>query len=55
MKNESWLCDLAFLVDITTDLNDVNTKLQQNGHYADDMYAHIKAFQNKLQLWKAHT
>ena len=29
MENESWLFDLAFLVDITTQLNNFNTKLQQ--------------------------
>ena len=29
MENESWLFDLAFLVDITTQLNNFKTKLQQ--------------------------
>ena len=29
MENESWLFDLAFLVDITTQLNNFNPKLQQ--------------------------
>ena len=52
--NESWLCDLAFLINITTHLNDLNTKLQQNDQYANDMYGYIQAFQNKLRLWKAH-
>ena len=27
IENESWLCDLAFLVDITTRMNKLNTKL----------------------------
>ena len=54
MENESWLFDLAFLFNITTHLNDFNTKLQQNGRYANDMYGHIKLFENKLRLWKAH-
>ena len=31
MENKSWLFDLAFLVDITTYLNDFNTVLQKNG------------------------
>ena len=39
---------------MTTHLNDFNTKLQQNGQCANDMYKHIKAFQNKLRLSKAH-
>ena len=50
MQNKSWLCDLTFLIDITTHLNELKTMLQQSGQYANDM--HIKAFQNKLRLWK---
>ena len=29
MEDESWLCDLAFLVDITTCMNELNTRLQR--------------------------
>ena len=29
MKNESWLCDLAFLVDIMNSINELNTRLQR--------------------------
>ena len=29
MEDESWLCDLVFLVDITTRMNELNTKLQR--------------------------
>lgn len=54
MEDESWLCDLAFLVDITTHMNHLNTRLQRKGQYANEMYGHIKAFLNKLRLWKAH-
>ena len=52
MEDESWICDLAFLVDITKHLNDLNTKLQRNGQFASEMYGHIKAFQCKLRLWQ---
>ena len=48
MEDESWLCDLAFLVDITTRTNELNTKLQQKAQYASEMYGHIKGFMNKL-------
>ena len=44
MEDESWICDLAFLVDITKHLNDLNTKLQRNGQFASEMYGHMKAF-----------
>ena len=54
MKDESWLCDLAFLVDITTRINELNTRLQQKAQYASEMYGHIKGFMNKLRLWHAH-
>ena len=52
MEDESWICDLAFLVDISKHLNDLNTKLQRNGQFASEMYGHIKAFQCKLRLWQ---
>ena len=34
MDDESWLCDLAFLVDITTRMNEFNTRLQRKAQYA---------------------
>ena len=54
MKDESWLCDLAFLVDITSRMNELNTRLQQKAQYASEMYGHIKGFMNKLRLWHGH-
>ena len=54
MEYESWLCGLAFLVDITTHMNDLNTKLQRQAQYANEMYRHIKGFMNKLRLWQAY-
>ena len=51
MEDESWLCDLAFLVDITTRMNKLNTRLQQKDQYASEMYRHINGFMNKLRLW----
>ena len=53
MEDESWMCDLAFFVDVATHLNDLNTKLQRNGQFASEMYGHIKAFQYKLRLWQS--
>ena len=28
MENKSWLCDLAFLIDITIHMNELNTRVQ---------------------------
>ncbi|GBP52157.1 General transcription factor II-I repeat domain-containing protein 2 [Eumeta japonica] len=47
-------CDLAFLVDLTGYLNDLNLKLQKQGQLVNDLYSHLKAFQNKILLWEAH-
>ncbi|XP_076806255.1 general transcription factor II-I repeat domain-containing protein 2-like [Clavelina lepadiformis] len=54
MEDENWLCELAFLVDITVHLNELNTKLQRKSQYANEMYGHIKGFMNKLRLWISH-
>ena len=54
MKDKSWLCDLAFLVDITTRMNELNTRLQRKAQYASEMYGRIKCFMNKLRLWHAN-
>ena len=48
LQNESWQIDLAFLVDITTHLNELNTKLQGKNQLVTQLYEHIKAFQLKL-------
>ena len=53
-EDQSWLCDLAFLVNIITCMNELNTRLQQGAQYASEMYGHIKGFMNKLRLWHAH-
>ena len=53
MEDKSWLCDLAFLVDITTRMNELTTRLPQKAQYASEMYGHIKSFMNKLRLWHA--
>ena len=50
VEDESWLCDLAFLVDITTRMNELNTRLQRKAQYASEMYGHIKSFMNKLRF-----
>ena len=54
MEDENWLCDLAFLVNITTCMNELNTRLQQKAQHASEMYRHIKGFMNKLRLWHEH-
>lgn len=52
IHDQKWLCDLAFLVDIMGHLNELNLKLQKQGQLVNELYNHLKAFQNKLRLWE---
>lgn len=51
LQEESWICDLAFLSDLTGHLNDLNTSLQGKGLLITGMYYRIKAFKMALNLW----
>ena len=53
MKDESWQQDLAFAVDITAHISDLNLKLQGKGKLITELYDDIKCFINKLGLWRA--
>ena len=47
-----WLRELAFLSDITEHLNILNLKLQGKRNLISDMFAILKAFLSKLDLFK---
>ena len=51
-NDAEWICDLAFLVDITSHLNELNSRLQRKGQLINCMFDHVKAFQVKISLWK---
>ncbi|XP_026326221.1 general transcription factor II-I repeat domain-containing protein 2-like [Hyposmocoma kahamanoa] len=53
LSDPKWICDLAFLVDLTGYSNDLNLKLQKQGQLVNDLYSHLKAFQVKLRLWES--
>ena len=50
LQNEDWIWDLAFFVDLTSYLNELNLKLQGRGQLVHDLCKHGKVFQCKLQL-----
>ena len=52
LRNKTFLCDVAFLCDITSHLNALNLQLQGRGHIITDMYATGRAFKTKLCLWE---
>ena len=52
-SDNEWMCDFAFLVDITSHVNELNTRLQGKDQLICTMYDHVKSFQVKLKLWEA--
>lgn len=52
LTDDSWLCDFAFLVDITSHLNDLNSKLQGKNQFISEMANHVESFQKKLELFQ---
>ena len=48
LRNKTFLCDVAFLCDITSHLNALNLQLQGRGRIITDMYATVRAFKTKL-------
>jgi glutaredoxin-related protein len=50
VKDDVWMCDLAFLVDVTGYLNELNLKLQKQGQLVHELHGHLRAFCNKLRL-----
>uniref|UniRef100_A0A3Q3JZ16 HAT C-terminal dimerisation domain-containing protein n=1 Tax=Monopterus albus TaxID=43700 RepID=A0A3Q3JZ16_MONAL len=51
LKDTAFLCDIAFLTDITSHLNHLNTNLQGKHQTVCELYAHMTTFQNKLELF----
>jgi hypothetical protein len=54
MLNPTFLCELAFLTDITKHMNYLNMKLQGKQQNVSNLFGHINGFRNKLKLFKEH-
>lgn len=52
LQNSVWLWKLAFYTDLTHLMNELNIKLQGEDQLLSDMFVHIKAFRQKLNLFK---
>ncbi|XP_029443929.1 uncharacterized protein LOC115083936 isoform X2 [Rhinatrema bivittatum] len=48
LKDSSWVCDLAFGVDIMAHLNEFNMKLRGKNLFVHELYPRVKAFQVML-------
>ncbi|MBN3281368.1 GT2D2 protein, partial [Polyodon spathula] len=51
-EDTKWMMDLAFLVDITQELNNLNLKLQGPGQLVTTVFDDVKAFTTEMKLWK---
>lgn len=52
LRDKKFLCELAFLSDIVSHLDVLHLPLQGQDQIITDMYAAVRAFKNKLCLWK---
>ncbi|XP_031693441.1 general transcription factor II-I repeat domain-containing protein 2-like [Oncorhynchus kisutch] len=52
LREQKFLCELAFLCDILSHLDALNLQLQGRGRIITDMYAAVRAFKTKLCLWE---
>uniref|UniRef100_A0A674NJF1 HAT C-terminal dimerisation domain-containing protein n=1 Tax=Takifugu rubripes TaxID=31033 RepID=A0A674NJF1_TAKRU len=50
LSDEDWMADLAFAVDVTALMNELNAKLQGKGLFVHEMHNLVKAFMRKLQF-----
>lgn len=49
-----WILDLAFLTDITGQLNHLNCELQGKGKTVSDMINTVNAFKAKMNIFSVH-
>ena len=52
LSDGKWLCDLAFMVDMTKYFSELNMKLQGPNQLLSSLLSHVKSFEAKLNLWK---
>ncbi|XP_035862707.1 general transcription factor II-I repeat domain-containing protein 2B-like [Sander lucioperca] len=52
LSDGKWLCDLAFMVDITKHLSELNVKLQGPNQLVSARVSNVKSFEAKLKLWQ---
>jgi hypothetical protein len=48
---DDWMCEFALIMDITTHVNELNTRLQGKDQLINSVFDHIMAFEIKFRLW----
>ena len=51
-RNQEWVSNLAFLVNLTSHLDYLNLQLQGKLQLIHEMWSYVRAFETKLRLWK---
>lgn len=54
LRDTRFLSDMAFLTDITQQLNRLNLQLQGRNQAVSDLFGHVNGFQRKLALFRDH-
>ncbi|XP_074045122.1 LYR motif-containing protein 9 isoform X1 [Macrotis lagotis] len=52
LSDRQWLCDLAFMVDITRYLSELTAQLQCPKQLLSTLFSNMESFEAKLRLWK---
>ena len=52
--DDTWLLELAFLMDLTSELNELYCELQGKDRDLPHMISAVNAFKVKLVLWTSH-
>jgi hypothetical protein len=53
LQNSEWLWKLAFYVDLTKHMNELNLRLQGENQLLPDLYTNIKSFRQKIILFQS--
>ena len=52
LTDSKWLCDLAFMADITKYLSELNVRLQGPNQLLSSLFSNVKSCEAKLKLWQ---
>lgn len=52
LSDSKWFCDLAFMVDITKHLSELNIKLEGPNQLLSCLLLNVKSSEVKLKLWQ---
>ena len=51
---DGWMCEFVSVVDMTTNLNELDIHLRGKYHLIDSVFDHVMAYKIKLGPWESH-